>query len=246
MEDDLFSEIDLGDDQEDLLDDSLDSLVGPNGKFKSIEDLAKAKKEADRFIERLKAENADYRQKVGSSATLESVMAQVKQMVTSNNKEPEQVNQHLENQNLANIDDSKLKSLVADMLKQTAFEQKVQTNREAVQSALTASWGTEATVQLNKKSRELGIPLVHLKAIADENPNAFLRLVGIGSANSANPTVKQSSVVTVNSQVDASGAKPKSFYDKLKVTDPKAYFAKDTQAKMMNDAVKLRESFFDA
>lgn len=245
MEDDLFSEIDLTDDQDDQIDNSLDTIVGPNGKFKSIEDLARAKLEADRFIERLKAENADFRLKVGSASTLDSVMEQVKQMVTSQ-KEPEQLNHQLENQSLANIDDSKLKTLVADMLKQTAFEQKVQANRDAVQNALVAAWGTEATVQLNKKSRELGIPLVHLKSIADENPNAFLKLVGAGSVSNAATAVPQSSVNTVNTQIAASGAKPKSYYDKLKMQDPKTYFARATQASMMKDAMKLRDSFFDA
>ena len=55
MEEDLFSEIDLGEDLDDEIEPQLDSLVGPNGKFKDIASLAKAKLESDKFIERLKA-----------------------------------------------------------------------------------------------------------------------------------------------------------------------------------------------
>ena len=37
--------------------DPLQELVGEGKKFKSIEDLAKSKVEADRFIDKLKSEN---------------------------------------------------------------------------------------------------------------------------------------------------------------------------------------------
>lgn len=245
MEEDLFSEIDLGEDLDDEIEPQLDSLVGPAGKFKDIASLAKAKLEADRFIERLKAENAEARQKLGSAHTLESVMKQVEQLVASN-KVPEQVNQHLENQNPAIIDDSKLKSLVSELLNQSEFERKVQANREVVQSAVVAEWGSEATVQLNKKARELGISVAKLKAVADESPAAFYRLVGIGNKAGTPSQVPTSSLNSTGKVVLPSGAKPQSHYNQIKLQDPKRYFSKETQAQMMNDAVKMGSSFFDA
>lgn len=245
MEEDLFNEIDLGEDLEAEIEPQLETLVGPNGKFKDIASLARAKLEADRFIERLKAENAEARQKLGTAHTLESVMKQVEGLVASN-KVPEQVNQHLENQNPAIIDDSKLKSLVSELLNQSEFERKVQANRSVVQSAIVAEWGSEATVQLNKKARELGISVAALKAVADESPNAFFRLVGVGTKTNSPSQIPQSSVNSNGKVVLPSGAKPKSHYDQLKVQDPKKYFAKETQAQMMNDAMKMGSSFFDA
>ena len=245
MEEDLFNEIDLSDDHSEEAELDLPAIVGDSGRYRNVEELARAAIEKDKFIEKLKAEAAELRMHNQKATTLESVLEQVKKM-TSPNSNAEQVPQNLENQTPAQIDDSKLKQLVSEMLKQTEFERTVTTNRDKVQKALVEAWGTEAQVKLNQKARELDIPINHLRAIADERPNSFLRLVGITGVKESPANVAQSSVSTVNKSVATNGAKTKAFYDALKLRDPKAYNSASTRDQMMKDAMSLGAKFFDA
>lgn len=243
MEDDLFDEIDINDLDQGTDDaDLLDTLVGPTGRFKSVEELAKAKLKSDQFIEQLKAENAELRGKQSTSQTLESVMAQIKQEFNSNRSDG-QNNQNLENHENT-IDDSKLKDIVTKLLSETETERTVKANREKVADALKVTWGGDAQILLNQKARELGMSLVDLRGIADRSPSAFYRLVGLDIQREA-PVNAPTGTVTVNGNQKNFGVnKPKSFYDKLKATDSKTYFSTSNQRKMYEDAMKLGNAFF--
>jgi hypothetical protein len=65
--------------------DTLAELVGEGKKFKTVEDLAKSKVQADQFIEQLKTESAEMRRRLteleasaGKSRTIEDVLNAVK------------------------------------------------------------------------------------------------------------------------------------------------------------------------
>lgn len=231
----------------------LEELVGEGKKFKSPEDLARAKAEADRFIEQLKTENAGIRQELSTRQTMEQLMDKI-----ANSKSPENTNQD-NNQNPPGGEGQKtfteedIARLVEKRLSESEKERVFKSNLNQVVNTLKETIGPDYVTHLKAKASELGVTEEYLTRMAGETPKAFLKLVEANNPHKA--TTLQAGLFTPPQghslpQQTASGFSPSgtpkmSYYQELKKKNPAEYWSPQVQNKMHKDALSLGESFFD-
>lgn len=230
----------------------LEDFLGEDKKYKSPEDVAKAIVEKDNFIKRLETENAQMREELKKSTTLEEFMTKMEErrgVQEASNLENQGEREDLENSSVSGID---VEKLVEERFNKMSSEQKKAANLSRVLEKAKEVWGADANLEINKKAKELGVSVKDLQAQAETNPNVFFRLVGLD----ASVTQKEHLVSNsgMNSSVDTSkmninhGSGPiknKAYYDRIRVEDRNKWFSSEIQNEMHQQALKLGEKFFE-
>jgi hypothetical protein len=215
----------------------LPELVGEGKKYADQEALAKAKLHADLHIKKLEGELAQLRTEITSRPTEDRIQA-IMDKIESLNKTPATpvVQPQAEPPRVVNMEEEVEKVLTKRQ--QAAVEAE---NLRKVQVALTEKFGPNYTQHLTQAANQLGVGKEFLEDAARKSPTAFLKLVGadvsLTPATSGMPPQSQSVFKPEGNQ------RTRSFYEKLKASDPAKYKAADLQ--MMQDALKLGEAFFD-
>lgn len=216
---------------------TLEALVGEDKKYKTVDDLAKAAVEKDRYIAQLQSEMAEARKEIGSKATLDEIMTKIREMTPSAPPSPSaQPGPESEKQDVT--------ELVSKMLEEREQTQKVESNKSLVERTLLEKWGNDANLNLNKKASELGVTLDYLKRLSLESPKVFFNLVGLDKVQTTTPAAPAPRG-SVTLPPSGSGERTKSFYDNIKKANPAEYFSPKIQNQMYKDAMRLGESFFD-
>lgn len=242
---------DLFDDQDepvvDQTKDYLSELVGEDKKFKTPQDLAKAKAESDAFIERLKAENAGLRNDLKTRLKLEEVVDRISSAKSpSSEQEPEA---HEQDEAKSAITPEQIKAMVAETLTEGQKAEQRRRNNAFVEQKLQEAFGPTFRRTIKEQAQKLGIGEEFAKNLAAEQPNAFLKLFDVQTKQEANSIATQAPHSTVNSDAmrfqPESGLKRKSYYEKLRKSDKKTYWSPRVQNEMHKEAHKQGPSFFD-
>src|SRR5210317_1478061 len=154
----------------------LAELVGEDKKFKSIDDLAKGKLEADQHIGQLEGEMKMLREQMAELEEAASKKATVSDLVdavkNANKKVDEDGNQP--------ISEEQLKTMVADIMDgRTEAQTRASNFRQANQSVLDKFNGDveAARTYTAERAKQLGISVDKLKALGEESPSAFKQLM---------------------------------------------------------------------
>lgn len=226
----------------------LEVLVGDGKKFKSVEELARGKAEADAFIAKLIKEQEELRKDLNSRTTLEEFMTK---MNTNGNNQNSQTTVTTQNEgsngNGSNIDLEALKKQVLEDLKRDQQVNKREQNIATAATKLQELVGTQANALVQARAKELGVSIDFLKNAAAESPDAFVALVAANAPKKNDPgfTPPGSKVNTSAGLGDSSVDRTDSYYRKLKQQNPRAYWDPKTQVAMHRDALRLGEKFFD-
>jgi len=154
--------------------DLIGGLVGEGKKFKTVEDLAKGKLEADTFIERLQTENKALREAMDSEGTPEQVLARI--------------NEYLQKKGSENAESSKgnqsqaqplTQEKVLELLQQREQESKVKNNVESFQTQVKKALGDKAKETIQSRLNELDMDEELFGAMVERNPQAALKLLGL-------------------------------------------------------------------
>lgn len=212
---------------------TLDQLVGEGKKFKTIEDLAKAKLESDAFIERLKQENAGIREDLNSRVRMEQLLERLE---GSSN---EDINRSGSNQNQSDDSDNSpdIETIIEQKLKKREAEQTAAQNLAAVKDALEKYFGSDYNTKIKARIADLGLNETELNALAKTSPKAFLKLVGVGEQRQDTspyqaPTSKTNVPVT-----PTGGQRTYKYYSDLRKADPSTYWRPDVQLQLHKDAI---------
>lgn len=218
----------------------LEVLVGEGKKFKTVDDLARGKYEADKHISNLEKELNELRTKAEQGLSLKDFYEKIRGE-TSNNGNSGQPNVDQNKEPTASPED--IEKIVRDALEKSETERAVKTNAEQVRAKLAEVWGENASKELSRISNEIGVPIEELRNIGVRSPKALYKMLGIdGSAGAPSGTVAPTGrVVTPN---DASGVRNQSYYNKLYRENPKLRHDSKIAAQEMRDAVKLGPAFF--
>jgi hypothetical protein len=233
-----------------------DELVGEDKKFKTNEDLAKAKAESDRFIQQLQGELAGIRQELSTRQTLEELMTKVgsqrvPENTPGNNQNP---NGDDDGKNVKAFSEEDIARLVEDRLTKAERARVHNSNLETVKQTLMESFGSDYVTHLKAKAAELGVSEEYLNSMAKETPKAFLKLVEVDATKRATPSAPglftPPSGANIRSTDQSKGFSPTgipkmSYYENIKRTDPAKYWSAAVQNKMHKDAIALGEAFFD-
>lgn len=202
----------------------LSQLVGPDKKFKTIEDLAKGKTESDRFVDYLQMQIKELKEETGKRVSAEEVAAQVKELLRQ--QSPSEVTPPA-------LDETRLAEVVRQQLDSAKKEDVVKSNVQTVHNTMVARFGdmTKATEYLQAKSSELGMSIPELESLASRSPNAFYKLVGVDvqqqQSNPHSATMQQNSMnpqMVLNTQVSL-----EDHYVEMRAKDPKRYFSPEVQ-----------------
>lgn len=236
-----------------------EELVGEGKKFKSPEDLARAKAESDRFIEQLKSENAGMRQELTTRQTLEQLMDKI---ATPKSPELNQSNNQNSNgepdgntNNSRTITEEDIARLVEKRMSEVERVRIHRNNLNQVAETLKENIGPDYVTHLKTKAVELGMSEEALNNMAKETPKAFLKLVegdtpkrattsqgGLFSPPQGHSLAQQTGS---KKQFSPTGVPKMSYYEELKRKNPASYWSPDVQNKMHKDAITLGADFFD-
>lgn len=233
----------------------LEDLVGEGKKFKTPEELARGKAEADAFIKRLQDEAAGLRQELSTRQTLEQLMDKMAAEKGTQQTNPQSYNQDSEGGEgkgtVKSLTEEDIARLVEERLS-TAEKARIHTsNLETVKKALESSFGSDYVTHLKAKASELGVSEDYLNNMAKETPKAFLKLVEAsgeprGTPNGLfSPPPSHSLPSSNNKGFSPTGQRKHSWYENLRKSNPTEYWSPSTQNRMHQEALSLGEAFFD-
>src|SRR5258705_5360239 len=228
--------------------DYLADLVGPDKKFKTVNDLARGKAEADTTIELFKKRQDelrdDYlklREEANQQAKLQDLIDRLEHpqntpQFTPPVMEPKQ----------PTLDPTQLSSLVSREIVSYETNKKRTENYNTVQSKMQDMFGVNYPQELARRMNTLGLTADQLNETAKTSPTAFYNMMGMNQ-----PTAQPGFQSPVRSSVsnDNFSARPQkrtwAYYQELKKSDPKMYYNTKIANQMLDDMVELGDAFKD-
>jgi hypothetical protein len=233
--------------------DYLTELVGEGKKFKTPQDLARSKYEADSFIEVLKRQQdelrADYlklREDNTAKAKLEELIGQLeaKQQQLASNNQP--IVTEVKDKP-PTFDPKQIESLVSSEILKLRASEKEENNFNQVKVKLTERFGNNYQSALKQQIDELGLSESDINALARKSPTAFYKTLGLDT-----PVQQETFQAPPRSNQRSDNFKPKggekrtwSFYQEMKRNDPKRYLDPKTNVQIHNDMMALGDEFKD-
>lgn len=221
--------------------DTLTNLVGEGKKFKTVEDLAKGKLEADQFIETLKQELADLRQESATRARLEEIVDNLTSARRAEENYQEAPN-HRPNESPSQPQTTQgdIERLIDQTITRREQQQTATQNRQVVKEKLKEVFGSDYVSKLETRREELGLSQSDMDSLAARSPTAFLALVAPNQGRSTPVSPPRSSVrseaLTHQNPTAAPGTW--AYYEALKQSDPKKYWSPAVQGQLHKDALK--------
>lgn len=229
--------------------EAMSQKFNKEGKL-DVEGLAKGKFEADQFIETMKTEMAELRKELDTRISLQTFLDQQKNTQVTppvSSSVPTSQNQNTQ----GNEPVPTKKEDIAELVKQAILQEKTALTREqniAVSvSELQKMFGNSYVDKLTKVSQDLGVGKEFLNELAATQPKAFLKLVSDNTAPKTTPTNAFVPPRTQQTQAPSSsaGARNWNYYQNLKKSDPKTYFASTTQNEMHREALRQGDAFYN-
>jgi len=225
----------------------LEDLVGDGKKFKSPEELAKGKYEADQYIEILKRRQdemrADYMkisEESKTRATLEDLLKEYTQKQQTSNDEPEVKDDKPE------IDLKQLDSLVSNKIREHDLSKRQEDNFNLVKGKLQERYGANYKNTVAKQIDELGITETELNEMARRQPKVLIRTLGLDQERQIEQFQSPPRSQRSDSFKPAGPQKRTwAYYQNLRKTNPEAWFDRKTAIQMQQDAIDLGEAFKD-
>lgn len=232
--------------------DYLAELVGDGKKFKTTQDLARGKLEADNFIETLKAEReqerAEYlrlREDYNARAKLEELINQLEtrpKQQLSNEQPP--VNDVRKDQPQFGVKEAE--SLFSSKFQEYEINKRQTENLNRFKSKLKERFGSNQAA-LNEHIQSLDLSEDDVIALAKKSPTAAIKTLGLEQQEQ-----EQRFQTPPRSSQRSDSFKPKgkvqrtlSYYQELKKTNPKLYSDPQINRQMDLDSQELGEAFFD-
>ena len=222
-----------------------DELVGDGKKYKSKEELAYAALNKDAHIARIERENADQRKRLEESMTVKSILDKLDADRTNSNRDEQHLDEH--DDQVVNAQDKRTPADVESLARKvyTEEQQKAQAlrNQDTVINALSEAWGSDFSRRLEARTAELGLSKDKVNELAATAPKALITMMIPAKATVGDVSPPRSSYTP---QPDyQGGARNKSFYDRLKKSNPDLYKSDRMTKQRHDDAIKLGSAFFN-
>lgn len=222
----------------------LEELVGEGKKFKSVEDLARGKAEADAHIARVQAEAEGLRTELRNRARLGDLVDQLANLPKNPPADPPA---HPPTPDAGDsLDPAKVQQMLNDLLTQREQQSVTDRNLNTVKTELVKAFGPGYADILASKANSLGLTKEALNDLAAKSPQAFFTLVGVNPGASPAPSgfTPPASSHRTSGLPEGNVERNKAYYDKIKLTNPVLYWDSKTQNQLHRDAMRLQERFF--
>lgn len=222
--------------------DPLAELVGEGKKFKDVAALAASKVEADKFIEQLKAENAEMRKNLGtapasSDAAVQALIERIEKATAAKPGAPP-------SGEAGSLSREDIEKLVKDGISTEHQKAGRIANRTKSNAELLNHFkgdAAAATAHLKSRVAEVGLSGDNLTEIAETNPKMFRELfvpqTKSPSFSGGLPPGKTGSLP------DPSAERGKSYYSKMQKDLGKKFWDPAIQQQLFRDRKELGERF---
>lgn len=199
-------------------------LVGPDKKYKTVQDLARAILHKDVHIGRLEGETSQIRADLATRISYQDFLDQMKSTQGSN-RDPQGSGETDEGKSAIKPED--IATLVLQQLNATEQQKSAAQNEALVVSKLTEVLGPNYANKLRQQAAELGLTDSEVKALAQRNPKALFRMFGIDAERQTEQF--EAPARTQHSGFTPTGSKKgKTYYDEMYKNDPNRYFSPAT------------------
>ena len=231
----------------------VEQLVGEGKKFhapdekEAINKLAFSKLESDRFVERLKQEQATLRSDLMARQRLEDLVTRLGTSEQNKQAPSTEDNQDQERMNTVN-NQQDFKGMTAEEVTALLDERmRTKANLDRVTNSLKSVYGDNYETVLNAEAKVLNVSKDFVNNLAKTNPDAFIRMfVKDKSQTDMSVSPPTSSVNTsLPSGMTSNGIKTQKFYEDLKKKSPAVYWSPKVQQQEYEDAKKLGPAFFN-
>lgn len=219
-------------------------LVGEGKKFKTVEELAKGKIEADNHIGNITKTLDELRAELAKQDYAKALLEQMNKASETTAEQPPPNIPSPSNTENTTQSASDIEALVEKAITEKERSRTVAQNIAVVGEEMERQFGDKATQILKSKSQELGMSMDRLKEIAAESPTAFFQLVGVtASRKSQASTAPQSSV---RSEGFNSNPQDRDFdyYQKIRRENRSLYYSPKVQNMMVQDRERLGNRFY--
>lgn len=224
--------------------DLLSELVGEGKKYKTVEDLARSRLEADIHIQRIEGENKEYRDKLASAKTVEDVLEAVKARSASADDNPDKNNEMPPAK--ASLTADEVAKIVAEQVSGIRTREVKETNKARANAKMVELFGEKAKDVYLKEAPTPDLQAVYGQ-LAETNPDKFIELMTRGRADThQNLDVggdKNAMALNMN-QGGRIEPGTQAFYAKLRKEKPSDYYSAAVQLQMHRDALSNPDKYF--
>lgn len=227
----------------------LEELVGEGKKYKTLEDLAKSRVEADAFIDQLKSETATLREelarlttKTNADDTLEKLMEALK---NKNNDPGSKTPEPVQPKDSGNQPGTLTSEDIVKIMEAREQAQREVSNLNQSLAALKKVYGEKSDEVLNQKAVDLGVGRDEIEAIAKKSPSAFANLVGLNRSDSTTRPMARDGVHLPPNQTPKDGVRNKAYYDNVRkeMGISKFIMDKSLQVQLHRDMMRLGDEW---
>lgn len=220
----------------------LERLVGENKSYKSAEDLAKGKVNADEHIKTLEDKLDELREELDKRLSVEDAIKKVQEerQVLPTGLAPTSA------QEPSSLKEDDLIDLIRGVTQKDKDREAAQKNRDEVATKLVEVYGdsSKANEAVKQRAIEIGLSVQDLEALAMRSPKAFLTQMGLDVTPQATVRPTHSDVrLPQNSQSQIKEG-TESWWKQFRKDSPKEYFSPSMTPKRMKDALRLGDAFF--
>ena len=222
-------------------------LVGDDRKYKTPDDLAAGKLEADRYILELKEENERLKAEQAKADHAAELLKKLQEDKASEGSPstPADVNDSTNNSPTSeSLSEEDLKALVKATLSETQSAAEEVKNVNTVNEALIKAYGDgeKAKEAIQSKAKELNVTTEYLEDVAKGNPAVFFKLISDGTPQSTSNFVPNAFRSEANT--DRGQVKDWAYYSKLRKENPSLYRTPAIIKEMDDQIVKLGSDKF--
>lgn len=224
-------------------DTSLRDELAAKWKDKPLEELLKAKVDSDLYIKTLERQKDELRvdfmkaqEEIQKGKNMEELIAKL------NQKEPPASPPLKPEENTALNEEELFTKLETRLAQKRQVEVETE-NFNVVQNKLKDRFGNNAASVLQEQAQTMGLSKEDVNSLAKKSPEAFFRIMGL------NEQQKDLFMAPPRSNLRNDHFAPKvqkrdwTFYQNMKSTNPKEYWAPKTQLQMHRDAEALGDAF---
>lgn len=214
--------------------DAVDQLVGEGKKFKTTNELAKGKLEADRFIEKLTKEMEELRADLNARERMDELLARLENQQSSGGANSSQGNQPSSERPTS----PDIAQLIEQTLTKRDAAKTANDNQAEAERILKNHYGADYEAKIRQKASDLKISIKAINDLAKESPEALFELLGVTRGRPQVYNTPTSSLSTERMGINpSSGVRDYKFYQDLKAKDKSAYWSSEVQLQMHKDAI---------
>lgn len=209
-------------------DEVVAALVGEGKKYKTITDLAKAYMNIDEFVETLKAENHELKEKVTKASTIDEVMERLSSQSKAGVSDPSTVTQ-----STGGVSADEIQKLVEKTVTGLETSKTRTENLKKANALLAEAFGDKAGEVFKDVASTPELENVY-RELAQVAPEKFIQhFLNVPKNTGVQPDTSGSvSATTTGTSVRVSQPGTKEYYDNVRKTNKALYYSQEFQVGM--------------